>query len=78
MGAVIDKKAFDTIKNYIEFSKNSTEAEILGGKCDDSIGYFIEPTIILTNNPHFKTMEEEIFGQVLTIYIRGCGLLKYT
>ncbi|MGB7605352.1 MAG: L-glutamate gamma-semialdehyde dehydrogenase [Lutisporaceae bacterium] len=70
MGAVIDKKAFDTIKSYIEFSKNSTEAEILfGGKCDDSIGYFIEPTIILTNNPHFKTMEEEIFGPVLTIYI---------
>ena len=46
------------------------EAEVLfGGKCGDSIGYFIEPTIIVTSNPHFKTMEEEIFGPVLTIYI---------
>ncbi|MEL7564753.1 MAG: L-glutamate gamma-semialdehyde dehydrogenase [Dehalobacterium sp.] len=70
MGAVIDQKAFDTVKGYIDFAKNSPEAEILfGGKCDDSIGYFIEPTIIVTTNPHFKTMEEEIFGPVLTVYI---------
>lgn len=70
MGAVIDKKSFDKIKSYIEYAKNSTEAEILyGGECDDTVGYFIQPTIILTSNPHFKTMEEEIFGPVLTVYI---------
>lgn len=70
MGAVIDKNSFDTIKSYIEYAKNSPEAEILfGGSCDDTVGYFVEPTIILTDNPHFKTMEEEIFGPVLTVYI---------
>ena len=70
LGAVIDKKSYDTVKGYIEFAKNSPEAEILiGGKCDDRTGYFIEPTIILTDNPTFKTMEEEIFGPVLTIYL---------
>ncbi len=70
MGAVIDKSSYDTIKSYIDYAKNSSEAEILfGGKCDDTIGYFVEPTIILTNNPHFKTMEEEIFGPVITIYV---------
>ncbi len=70
MGAVIDKKSYNTIKNYIEFANDSSEAEIIyGGKYEDSVGYFIEPTIILTTNPHFKTMEEEIFGPVLTIYI---------
>jgi len=70
MGAVIDKKSFDTIRKYIDYARNSSEAEILsGGKCDDAVGYFVEPTIILTTNPHFITMEEEIFGPVLTIYI---------
>ena len=70
MSAVIDKKSFDNINSYIEYAMNSTDSEILcGGKGDDSKGYFIEPTIILTTNPHFKTMEEEIFGPVLTIYI---------
>ncbi len=70
MNAVIDRGAFETIKGYIDFAKNASDAEILiGGKCDDSVGYFIEPTVILTDNPHFKTMEEEIFGPVLTIYV---------
>jgi len=70
MNAVIDKAAFDTITEYIEFAKASTEAEIItGGGYDDSKGYFIEPTIILTTNPKFKTMEEEIFGPVLTVYV---------
>lgn len=70
MGAVIDKNSYDSIKGYIDYAKNSGEAEILtGGKCDDSTGYFIYPTVILTDNPKFKTMEEEIFGPVLTIYI---------
>ena len=70
MNAVIDKPAFDSIKNYIDYASKSSEAEIItGGKCDDSKGYFIEPTTIITSNPHFKTMCEEIFGPVLTIYI---------
>lgn len=70
MSAVIDENSFDKIKSYIEYAKSSEEAEvIIGGTCDDSIGYFIEPTIILTKNPKFKTMEEEIFGPVLTIYV---------
>jgi 1-pyrroline-5-carboxylate dehydrogenase len=70
MNAVIDKEAFDKIKSYIDFAEESNEAEIIyGGKCDDSIGYFIEPTVILTTNPKFKTMVEEIFGPVLTIYV---------
>ena len=70
VGAVIDKAAFDTISEYIDFAKNNDGAEvIIGGKCDDSVGYFIEPTVILASDPHFKTMVEEIFGPVLTIYI---------
>lgn len=70
MTAVIDKPAFDSIVAYIEHAKQSDEAEILtGGSYDDSSGYFIEPTTILTTDPHFKTMEEEIFGPVLTIYL---------
>lgn len=70
MGAVIDQKSFNNIKGYIEYAKRSEDAEIVfGGNCDDSKGYFVEPTIILTKDPHFKTMEEEIFGPVLTIYV---------
>jgi 1-pyrroline-5-carboxylate dehydrogenase len=70
MGAVIDKGAFDTIKGYIDFARDSKEAEIItGGKCDDSKGFFIEPTTIVTTDPKFKTMQEEIFGPVLTIYV---------
>jgi 1-pyrroline-5-carboxylate dehydrogenase len=70
MGAVIDRKAFDSIKSYIDYAKSSNEATILvGGDCDDSVGYFIQPTIVETTNPKFKLMEEEIFGPVLTIYV---------
>jgi 1-pyrroline-5-carboxylate dehydrogenase len=70
MNAVIDRPAFESITSYIEFARNSAEAEIItGGGFDDSEGYFIEPTTILTTNPHFKTMEEEIFGPVVTIYL---------
>ncbi|MCG8542192.1 MAG: L-glutamate gamma-semialdehyde dehydrogenase [Clostridia bacterium] len=70
MGAVIDKKSFENSKSYIDYAKASEEAEIIwGGGCDDSVGYFIEPTIIVTRNPYFKTMTEEIFGPVLTIYV---------
>ncbi|MCG3206617.1 MAG: 1-pyrroline-5-carboxylate dehydrogenase 1 [Anaerolineae bacterium] len=70
MTAVIDRGAFDTIKEYIDYAQASPEAEILtGGGCDDSKGYFIEPTTIVTTNPKFKTMEEEIFGPVVTIFV---------
>ncbi|RMF59764.1 MAG: L-glutamate gamma-semialdehyde dehydrogenase [Calditrichaeota bacterium] len=70
MTAVIDKAAFESIVSYIDYAKNSSEAEfITGGGYDGSKGWFIEPTTIVTTNPHFKTMEEEIFGPVLTIYV---------
>jgi 1-pyrroline-5-carboxylate dehydrogenase len=70
MNAVIDKASFDKIKSYIDYAKDHQDAKIIwGGTCDDSKGYFIEPTIILTTDPHFKTMQEEIFGPVITIYI---------
>lgn len=70
MGAVIDKSAFESITGYIDYAKNSDDAEIIyGGEYSDEKGYFIDPTIILTSNPKFKTMEEEIFGPVLTIYL---------
>ena len=70
LSAVIDRAAYDKIVGYIEYARKSDEAEIIaGGKYDDSVGYFIRPTLILTTNPKFKTMEEEIFGPVLTIYI---------
>jgi 1-pyrroline-5-carboxylate dehydrogenase len=70
MAAVIDKNAFQSISDYIKYAKNASDAEIItGGGFDDSKGYFIEPTTIVTTNPKFKTMEEEIFGPVLTIYV---------
>ena len=70
MGAVIDRKAFDKIKGYIDFARAAEDAEIItGGGCDDSVGYFVEPTVIVTSNPKFKTMQEEIFGPVVTIYV---------
>ncbi len=68
--AVIDKAAFATITEYIDYARNARDAEIIiGGGYDDSKGYFIEPTVILTSNPHFRSMEEEIFGPVMTIYV---------
>jgi 1-pyrroline-5-carboxylate dehydrogenase len=70
MGAVIDQGAFNSIKAYIDYAKESSEAAILaGGTYDDSVGYFIDPTIVETTNPKFKLMEEEIFGPVLTVYV---------
>ncbi len=77
--AVIDEAAFDGTMKYIELAKASSEAEILwGGKGDKSKGYFIEPTIILTTNPKFVTMEEEIFAPVLTIYVYEDAKLEET
>ena len=70
MGAVIDKPAFDTITEYVDYAKDSSEAEfITGGSYDGSEGYFVEPTTVVTTNPHFKLIEEEIFGPVITIYV---------
>lgn len=66
-GPVINRAAFDKIKNYIEFGKANSEL-LFGGKCDDSKGFFIQPTIFETDKLDFKLMEEEIFGPVLTIY----------
>ncbi len=70
VNAVIDEASFDNIVSYIEYAKSSKDAEIVfGGTYDKSVGYFVAPTLILTTNPHFKSMEEEIFGPVLTAYI---------
>ncbi len=70
MGAVIDQSSFNTISNYIDHAKESPDATILaGGNCDDSRGYFISPTLIQTTDPLYKTMQEEIFGPVITVYI---------
>ena len=70
MGAVIDKNAFQTIREYIEYAKSSPDMEIIsGGGCDDSVGYFVEPTTVVSREPKSKLMIEEIFGPVLTIYV---------
>ena len=70
MNAVIDERSFDGIMRYIDLAKASPECEILhGGTGDKSTGYFIEPTIIITTNPKFVTMQEEIFGPVVTLYV---------
>jgi|TARA_B110000858_G_scaffold34313_1_gene38305 1-pyrroline-5-carboxylate dehydrogenase len=70
INAVIDEKSFDKIAGYIDFIKGSNEAEIItGGNYDKTIGYFIEPTVVVTSNPKFRTMVEEIFGPVLTIFV---------
>lgn len=70
INAVIDEKAFDKISGYIDHIKKSKDAEILaGGKCDKSKGYFIEPTVVKVTDPKYKTMCEEIFGPVVTVYV---------
>ncbi|SDH22962.1 L-glutamate gamma-semialdehyde dehydrogenase [Desulfosporosinus hippei] len=79
VNAVIDHKSFNNIKGYLDYVKESSDAEIIiGGKCDDSVGYFVEPTIILAKTPKFKTMVEEIFGPVLTIYVYPNDQLEET
>jgi 1-pyrroline-5-carboxylate dehydrogenase len=70
VNAVIDEKAFDKIAGYIDFIKTQPDAEIIaGGTYDKSRGYFIHPTVTVTTNIKFKTMCEEIFGPVLTVYV---------
>ncbi len=69
MGAIIDEGAFKKIRSFIEHARQTGDAEIIfGGKCDDSKGWFIEPTIIETDNPQYKAMCEEIFGPVITVH----------
>ena len=69
VNAVIDEASFDKCKSYIDYAREAKDAEIvLGGKCDKSVGWFVEPTVIETSNPHFKSMEEEIFGPIITVY----------
>ncbi len=70
LGAVIDQKSFEKITSYIEDARRSSDAEILvGGESDDSTGYFIRPTIIHARRPDYRTMCEEIFGPVVTVYV---------
>ena len=70
VNAVIDEKSFDKIASFIEYTKTKEDAKIIcGGKYDKSVGYFVEPTVVLTTNPHFRTMCEEIFGPFMTIYV---------
>ncbi len=70
MTAVIDEASFDKLSMFIDNAKKDADAEIIvGGGYDKSEGYFIEPTVIVTTNPHYITMEEELFGPVLTIYV---------
>lgn len=69
MGAVIDASAFKTNKEYIDYAKASEDAEVICGGYDDSKGYFIHPTLIEAKKPDFKTMVEEIFGPVMTVYV---------
>src|SRR5213594_3133193 len=70
VGAVIDRKAFDKIKGYIEAARQAPGVKILaGGRADDTDGYFIEPTLIQADDPGYRTMREEIFGPVLTVHV---------
>jgi len=70
VNAVIDEYSFDKLTKYIEDAKNDDKVEVIaGGNYDKSVGYFIEPTVIITKDPHYITMREELFGPVLTIYV---------
>lgn len=79
VNAVIDERAFDKIAGYIDYVKEQSDAEIItGGGYDKSKGYFIEPTVVVTTNPKFRTMVEEIFGPVLTIYVYDADQFEET
>ena len=79
VNAVIDEKSFDKIKGYIDAARKDRKATILvGGKCDKTEGYFIEPTVIEAKDPKYVTMCEEIFGPVLTIYVYDANRYEET
>jgi len=68
--AVIDKAAFGTHKGYLDFARSCPDCTILaGGGCDDSVGYFVQPTVVQTTDPRCKMMAEEIFGPVFTLFV---------
>ena len=70
VNAVIDESSFDNCMRYIEYAKSSPDAEIIhGGSGDKSVGYFVQPTLIKTTDPRFRSMEEEIFGPIFTLYV---------
>ncbi len=70
MNAVIDERAFNKLTGYIDQAKNHPDVEIIaGGNYDKSKGYFIEPTVIVTRDPNYDTMQTELFGPVLTLYV---------
>ena len=70
VNAVIDERAFKKISGYLDFAKSSGDAKIVaGGNAKMDVGYFVEPTIIETSSPQFKTMVEEIFGPVLSVFV---------
>ena len=77
--AVIHKGSFDKLASYIDQAKADADADVvIGGDYDKSKGYFISPTVILTTNPHYKTMETELFGPVLTVYVYEDAAWKET
>lgn len=68
--AVIDRNSFDRIRTYLDYAKRSQSAKILvGGQCNDSVGFFVQPTLIQTTDPKNKLMCEEIFGPIVTVYV---------
>jgi len=70
VNAVIDEASFDKLKGFVDQARKDPEAEVIyGGKCDKSVGYFIEPTVILARDPQYITMKEELFGPVVTIFV---------
>lgn len=79
INAVIDEKSFDKLAKYIDAAKKDKDVEIIaGGNYDKSKGYFIEPTIILTKDPKYVTMCEELFGPVLTVYVYDADKFEET
>jgi len=79
MAAVIDQRAFDKHRAAIELAGKASDAEVIcGGGCDDSVGYFVEPTVIRTENPRFELMEEELFGPILTVFVYEDSQLEET
>ncbi len=70
VNAVIDEASFEKLKGYIERARTDADAEVIfGGICDKSVGYFIQPTVILASDPQYITMKEELFGPVVTVYV---------
>ncbi|MCX7769162.1 MAG: L-glutamate gamma-semialdehyde dehydrogenase [Flavobacteriales bacterium] len=70
INAVIDEASFDKLKSYIDAARQSNKVRIVfGGRCDKSVGYFVEPTVLETSDPYYITMCEELFGPVLTVYV---------